>query len=85
MSELQRLLMIALDILIWLFAAGFAGAALLILAGSISYLRDAIREKDDFDRKTDRDMAIVFGFFFVFMGVIAFALVLLGLSIARGI
>ncbi len=85
MSELQRLLMIALDILIWLFAAGFAGTALLILAGSISFLRDAIRKKDDFDRKTDRDMAIICGFFFVFMGVIAFALVLLGLSIARGI
>ena len=85
MSELQRLLMIALDILIWFFAAGFAGTALLILAGSISYLRDAIREKDDFDRKTDRNMAIIFGFLFVFMGVIAFALVLLGLSIARGI
>ena len=85
MSELQRLLMIALDILIWLFAAGFAGTALLILAGSISFLRDAIRNKDDFDRKADRDMAIIFGFLFVFMGVIAFAMVLLGLSIARGI
>lgn len=85
MSELQRILTIALDILIWLFAAGFAGTALLILAGSISFLRDAIRNKDDFDRKADRDMAIIFGFLFVFMGVIAFALVLLGLSIARGI
>ncbi len=85
MSELQRLMMIALDILIWLFAAGFAGAAFLILTGSISFLRDAIRKKDDFDRKTDLYMAIIFGFFFVFMGVIAFALVLLGLSIARWI
>lgn len=85
MIDLGKILIIACDAIVWMLALGCLLCVILTLAGAISYLRSMRRKKVEFEKRSDRDMAVIFLFFC--LGMIFFTVIttLGALALARNI
>ena len=85
MSELGRILIIACDAIVWMLVLGWILCVVLTAIGTVTHLRGMVREKDEFEKRANRDMAIMFAFFFLAMIFFTVITTLGALAIARSI
>ena len=85
MIDVGRVMLIGCDAFLWMLSIGSFVTTVLSFMGAVSFIKDMAHEKQDFDRRSDRDMAIIFGFAGVLIGAFTALLVWASLAIARGI
>ncbi len=85
MINVGRALTIVCAAFLWMLSIGSFITTVLSFMGAVSFIKDMAHEKQDFERRSDRDMAIIFGFAGVVIGVFTALLVWASLAITRGI
>lgn len=85
MIDVGRVMLIGCDAFLWMLSTGSFITTVLSFMGAVSFIKDMAHERQDFERRSDRDMAIIFGFAGVLIGAFTALLVWASLAIARGI
>lgn len=85
MIDVGKVVLIGCSAFLWVLSAGCVIAAALAFIGCISYIKDMVRETRVFDRKTNRDMAIIFGVVGCAVAVVSALPIMAALAVARGI
>ena len=85
MIDLSKVLLVVADGFLWIIAAGIILTAAGVFCLMVHFIKSGRNEKDAFEIRSDRDMALISAGISVFILLIAYGCVSAALALARSI